>query len=109
MALNDLMGMMKQAKALQDNMQRLQEEVAALEVEGASGGGLVKVTMTGKSEMKRLSIDPSLVKPEECEILEDLIVAAVNDARVKAEAVLAERMKALTGGLQLPPGMKLPF
>ena len=109
MALNDLMGMMKQAKALQDNMQRLQEEVAALEVEGASGGGLVKVVMTGKSEMKRLSIDPSLLKPEEVEILEDLIVAAVNDARAKAEAVLAERMRAMTGGLQLPPGMKLPF
>ena len=109
MALNDLMGMMKQAKALQDNMQRLQEEVAALEVEGAAGGGLVKVTMTGKSEMKRLSIDPSLVKPGEVEILEDLIVAAVNDARAKAEALLAERMRAMTGGLQLPPGMKLPF
>lgn len=109
MALNDLMGMMKQAKALQENMQRLQEEVAALEVEGASGGGLIKVTMTGKSEMKRLAIDPSLLKPDEREILEDLIVAAVNDARIKAEAVLADRMKALTGGLQLPPGMKLPF
>ncbi|CAN5144726.1 YbaB/EbfC family nucleoid-associated protein [soil metagenome] len=109
MALNDLMGMRKQANALQENMQRLQEEVAALEVEGASGGGLIKVTMTGKSEMKRLAIDPSLLKPDEREILEDLIVAAVNDARIKAEAVLADRMKALTGGLQLPPGMKLPF
>jgi DNA-binding YbaB/EbfC family protein len=109
MALNDLMGMMKQAKALQENMQRLQDEVAAMEVEGAAGGGLVKVAMTGKSEMKRLSIDPSLLKPEEAEILGDLIVAAVNDARAKAEAVLADRMRALTGGLALPPGMKLPF
>jgi DNA-binding YbaB/EbfC family protein len=90
-------------------MQRLQEEVAAIEVEGAAGGGLVRVTMTGKSDMKRLRIDPSLLKPEEAEIVEDLIVAAVNDARAKAEAVLAERMRGLTGGLQLPPGMKLPF
>ena len=109
MALGDLMGMMKQAKELQEKMQALQEEVAALEVEGAAGGGLVTVVMTGKSEMKRLKIDPSLIKPEEAEVLEDLIVAAVNDARAKAEAVLAERMREMTGGLQLPPGMSLPF
>ena len=109
MALGDLMGMMKQAKELQEKMQALQEEVAALEVEGTSGGGLVSVVMTGKSEMKRLKIDPSLVKPEEAEILEDLIVAAVNDARAKAEAVLADKMREMTGGLQLPPGMSLPF
>ena len=109
MAIGDLMGMMKQAKELQEKMQALQEEVAALEVEGTSGGGLVSVVMTGKSEMKRLRIDPSLIKPEEAEILEDLIVAAVNDARTKAEAVLAERMREMTGGLQLPPGMNLPL
>ena len=109
MALGDLMGMMKQAKELQEKMQALQEEVAALEVEGTSGGGLVSVVMTGKSEMKRLKIDPSLIKPEEAEILEDLIVAAVNDARAKAEAVLADKMREMTGGLQLPPGMSLPF
>jgi len=109
MALGDLMGMMKQAKELQEKMQALQEEVGALEVEGTSGGGLVTVVMTGKSEMKRLRIDPSLIKPEEAEILEDLIVAAVNDARAKAEAVLADRMREMTGGLQLPPGMSLPF
>ena len=109
MALGDLMGMMKQAKELQEKMQALQEEVAAMEVEGSAGGGLVTVVMTGKSEMKRLAIDPSLLKPEEVEILEDLIVAAVNDARAKAEAVLAEKMRAMTGGLQLPPGMSLPF
>ena len=109
MALGDLMGMMKQAKELQEKMQVLQEEVAALEVEGSAGGGLVTVVMTGKSEMKRLRIDPSLLKPEEAEILEDLVVAAVNDARVKAEAVLADKMRAMTGGLQLPPGMSLPF
>ncbi len=109
MALGDLMGMMKQAKELQEKMQALQEEVGALEVEGTSGGGLVSVVMTGKSEMKRLRIDPSLIKPEEAEILEDLIVAAVNDARAKAEAVLADKMREMTGGLQLPPGMSLPF
>ena len=108
MALGDLMGMMKQAKALQEKMQSLQEEVAALEVEGTAGGGLVSVVMSGKSEMKRLRIDPSLLKPEEAGILEDLIVAAANDARAKAEAVLADKMREMTGGLQLPPGMSLP-
>ena len=109
MALGDMMGMMKQARELQTKMEQLQQEVATMEVTGTSGGGLVTVTMTGKSEMKRIAIDPSLVKPEEIEILEDLIVAAVNDARAKAEAKLADRMRELTGGLQLPPGMKLPF
>ena len=109
MAMGDLMGMMKQARELQEKMEQLQQEVAALEVEGSSGGGLVAVTMTGKSEMKRIRIDPSLLKPEEAEILEDLIVAASNDARAKAEAKLADRMRELTGGLSLPPGMKLPF
>jgi DNA-binding YbaB/EbfC family protein len=109
MAIGDLMGMMKQAKALQENMQRLQDEVGAMEVEGSAGGGLVSVVMTGKSEMKRIRIDPSLLKPGESEILEDLIVAASNDARSKAEAALAEKMRAMTGGMPLPPGMKLPF
>jgi DNA-binding YbaB/EbfC family protein len=109
MAVGDLMGMMKQARELQGKMEQLQQEVAALEVEGSAGGGLVSVTMNGKSEMKRVRIDPSLLKPEEAEIVEDLIVAAVNDARSKAEAKLADRMRDLTGGLQLPPGMKLPF
>jgi DNA-binding YbaB/EbfC family protein len=109
MALGDLMGMMKQARELQEKMQALQEAVAAMEVEGTAGGGLVSVVMTGKSEMKRLKIDPSLLKPEEAEILADLIVAASNDARVKAEAVLAGKMREMTGGLQLPPGMSLPI
>jgi DNA-binding YbaB/EbfC family protein len=109
MALGDMMGMMKQAKALQEKMGQLQEEVAAMEIEGSAGGGLVTVTMTGKSEMKRLKIDPSLFRPEEAEIVEDLIVAAVNDARTKAEQALSDKMRALTGGLNLPPGMKLPF
>jgi nucleoid-associated protein EbfC len=109
MALGDMMGMMKQARELQTKMEQLQQEVAAMEVQGTAGGGLVTVTMTGKSEMKHIAIDPSLVKAEETEILEDLIVTAVNDARTKAEAALAEKMRSLTGGLQLPPGMKLPF
>lgn len=109
MALGDLMGMLKQAKELQEKMQTLQQEAAAMEIEGSSGGGLVSVVMTGKSEMKRLKIDPSLFKPEEAEIVEDLIVAAVNDARTKAEAALAEKMREMTGGLQLPPGLSLPF
>lgn len=109
MALNDMMGMMKQAKQLQEKMEQLQQEVGALEVEGSAGGGLVTVVMTGKSEMKRVKIDPSLIKPEETEIIEDLIVAAANDARTKAEGKLADKMRELTGGLALPPGMKLPF
>jgi DNA-binding YbaB/EbfC family protein len=109
MAIGDLMGMMQKARELQTKMEQLQQEVAAMEVVGTAGAGLVTVTMTGKSEMKAVRIDPSLIKPDESEILEDLIVAAVNDARAKAEAALQDRMRELTGGLQLPPGMKLPF
>ena len=107
--MRDLMGMMKQAKELQEKMQSLQDEAAALSIEGSAGGGLVIVTVNGKSEMKSIHIDPSLLRPEEAEIVEDLIVAAYGDARQKSEAVLAEKMRALTGGLALPPGMKLPF
>ena len=109
MAIGDLMGMMKQAKQLQEKMQHMQEEVAAQTIAGSAGGGLVTVTVNGKSELKGVSIDPSLLKPEEVEILEDLIVAACGDARAKAEALLAEKMREMTGGLGLPPGMKLPF
>jgi DNA-binding YbaB/EbfC family protein len=109
MAFGDMMGMMKQAKQLQERMEALQQEIALTEIEGSAGGGLVTVVMTGKSELKKIHIDPSLLKPEEAEILEDLIVAAANDARARAEAALAEKMREMTGGLQLPPGMKLPF
>lgn len=105
--MNDLMGMMKQVKEMQARMQRAQEELAALEVEGTAGGGLVTVVMTGKGELRRVSIDKSLMKPEESEILEDLIVAANADARTKIDAHLEKKMTEVTGGLPLPPGMKL--
>ncbi|MBK1623127.1 YbaB/EbfC family nucleoid-associated protein [Afifella marina] len=107
--MRDLMGMMKQAKELQGKMQELQEEVAAMEVAGASGGGLVSVVVDGKGMLKSVKIDPSLMKEDETEILEDLIVAAVADARGKADQVTQEKMSELTSGLPLPPGMKLPF
>lgn len=105
----DFMKMMKQAKDLQAKMASLQEEIAALEVEGVAGAGLVRVTLSGKGEMRRLSIDPSLFKEDDVEILEDLIIAAHGDAKVKAEEAMQEKMKELTGGLQLPPGMQLPI
>jgi DNA-binding YbaB/EbfC family protein len=107
--MRDFMGMMKQAAALQEKLKALQDEVAALEVSGSAGGGLVTVTVDGKGGLKSVRIDPSLAKPEEVEILEDLIVAAANDARGKAETMAAEKMKALTAGLPLPPGLNLPF
>ena len=105
----DLMGMMKQAKGLQDKMQALQDEVAAMELTGTAGAGLVSVTVDGKGGIKSIKIDPSLAVPDEVEILEDLIVAAAGDARSKAEAASQEKMKELTAGLPLPPGFKLPF
>jgi DNA-binding YbaB/EbfC family protein len=105
--MKDLMGMMKQVKDMQDRMQRVQEELAAIEVDGTAGGGLVTVTLSGKGDMKRVHIDPSLMKPEEAEIVEDLIVAAMSDAKTKVEARLQEKMAEVTGGLPLPPGMKL--
>ncbi|MCC6983480.1 MAG: YbaB/EbfC family nucleoid-associated protein [Bauldia sp.] len=107
--MRDILGVMKQAKELQGKMQQLQEELAQIEVEGVSGGGLVRVTLTAKNDMKRIAIDPSLLKPEEAEILEDLIVSAYADAKRKAEAKSEEKMRSLTGGLGLPGGMKLPF
>lgn len=109
MAIGDLMGMMKQAKQLQEKMQAVQEEIAAMSIDGAAGGGLVSVVTNGKGDLKSIRIDPSLLKPEDVEIIEDLIVAAMSDARGKAEAAVAEKMQAMTGGLNLPPGMKLPF
>ena len=103
----DFLGMMKQAAQLQTKMQEMQAELDTIEVEGTSGGGVVTVKLTAKGEMKGIAIDPSLLKPEEKEIVEDLVVAAHADARRKAEAVMQEKMKALTGGLPLPPGLGL--
>ncbi|MBN9027028.1 MULTISPECIES: YbaB/EbfC family nucleoid-associated protein [Kaistia] len=107
--MRDILGMMSKAKELQSKMQDMQAEVANIEVEGSSGAGLVKVVMTAKGDLRKLSIDPSLLKPEDVEILEDLITAAHADARAKAERTMAEKMEALTGGLGLPAGLKLPF
>ena len=103
----DFLGMMKQATQLQAKMQQMQAELDQIMVEGAAGGGMVTVTLTAKGDLKAVRIDDSLVKPGEKEIIEDLIVAAHADARRKAEALLAEKMKSLTGGLPLPPGLKL--
>ena len=105
----DFMGMMKQAQEFQAKMAEAQLELDNVLVEGEAGGGLVKVTLTAKGAMKAILIDPSLAKPEEKAILEDLIVSAHMQARAKAESAMTEKMKALTGGLQLPPGFKLPF
>ena len=107
--MKNLGQMLKQAQALQAKMAELQEQLAREEVAGASGGGMVRVTMSGKGEVRKVKIDPALVNADEVEVLEDLIVAAVNDARGKAEAKAAETMGQLTGGLPLPPGFKLPF
>ncbi|MBP1851656.1 YbaB/EbfC family nucleoid-associated protein [Rhizobium halophytocola] len=107
--MRDLMGMMGKVKEMQAKMEQMQTEIAALEVQGQSGGGLVVVTMTGKGDLRGVKIDPSLIKEDEAEILEDLIVAAHKDAKDKAEAVMAEKTKEMTAGLPIPPGMKLPF
>lgn len=107
--MKDILGVMKQARQLGEKMQALQAEVAALEATGQSGGGLVIVTVDGKGGMKSLKIDPSLAKPDELEILEDLIVAAARDAKAKVEAQAEAKMKELTAGLPLPPGLNLPF
>jgi DNA-binding YbaB/EbfC family protein len=101
----DFLGMMKQAAQLQSKMQAMQEELGNIEVEGISGGGMVSVRMTAKMEVKALKIDPSLLKPEEREIVEDLVVTALNDAKRKAETAMQEKMQSLAGGLGLPPGM----
>lgn len=108
MMKNQLAGLMKQAQQMQENMQRAQEELARTEVEGQSGAGLVKVVMTCRHDVKRVSIDPSLVGDDR-EMLEDLVAAAFNDAVRRAESVTQEKMGSLTAGLPMPPGFKLPF
>ena len=103
-----LAGLMKQAQAMQDNLKRVQDELASLEVEGQSGAGLVKVTMTCKHDVRRVAIDPSLLG-EDRDMLEDLVAAAVNDAVRRVEQTSAEKMSKVTAGMPLPPGMKFPF
>ena len=105
--MTDFLGLMKQAAELKSKMEAMQAELDQIEVEGSSGGGLVTVKLSGKGEMKGVKIDDSLLKPQEKEIVEDLIVAAFAEARRKAEALLQEKMKNVAGGLPLPPGLKL--
>ncbi|HUL10031.1 MAG TPA: YbaB/EbfC family nucleoid-associated protein [Candidatus Acidoferrum sp.] len=107
--MKNLGQMMKQAQAMQAKMQEMQAALERTEVTGAAGGGMVTVTVSGKGEMRRIKIDPKLVDANEVAMLEDLVVAAVNDARAKAEQQMQAEMAKLTGGLQLPPGFKLPF
>lgn len=106
--MKDFGGLMKQAQQMQQKMQQMQEEIQTMEVVGEAGAGMVKVTMTGRHDVKRVAIDPSLGS-EDLEMLEDLIAAAVNDAVRKIEVVSQEKMKSMTGGMQLPPGFNLPF
>jgi nucleoid-associated protein EbfC len=105
----DIMGMMKKAQAMQAKLADAQDELSRLEVEGQSGGGMVRITLTGKGEMKSIQLDPSLLTPTDKEMAEDLILAAFADAKGKADRAAAEKMQELTAGLPLPPGMKLPF
>ena len=108
MMKGQLAGLMKQAQAMQDNLKKAQEELANIEVEGQSGAGLVKVVMTCKNEVRRVTIDPSLLADDK-DMLEDLVAAAFNDAARRAEATSAEKMGKLSQGMALPPGMKFPF
>jgi nucleoid-associated protein EbfC len=105
----DIMGLMKKAQAVQAKMKDVQEELERLEVEGQSGGGMVKITLNAKGQMKGIALDPTLLTPGDREMVEDLILAAHADARAKAERLAEEKMQAVTAGLPLPPGMKLPF
>ena len=108
MMKNQLAGLMKQAQTMQDNLKRAQDELATIEVEGQSGAGLVKVTMTCKHDVKRIQIDPSLLADDK-DMLEDLVAAAFNDGVRRAEEVSQEKMGKLTAGMPMPPGMKFPF
>ena len=108
MMKNQLAGLMKQAQAMQDNLRKAQEELATIEVDGEAGAGLVKVTMTCRHDVKRVSIDPSLLADDK-DMLEDLVAAAFNDAVRKAETTAQEKMGGMTAGMPLPPGFKLPF
>jgi DNA-binding YbaB/EbfC family protein len=105
----DIMGMMKKAQAMQAKLEEAQDELGRVEVQGASGGGMVTITLNAKGELRGVSIDPSLLTPADKEMLEDLMMAAFADAKSKADRAAAEKMQALTAGLSLPPGVKLPF
>ena len=105
----DIMGMMKKAQAMQAKLQDVQDELGKLDVEGQSGGGLVRLTLSAKGELRRVAIDASLLTPADKEMIEDLLVAAHGDAKKKADALAADKMREVTAGLPLPPGMKLPF
>jgi nucleoid-associated protein EbfC len=108
MMKNQLAGLMKQAQSMQENMKKAQEEIAAMEIEGVAGAGMVKIVMTGRHDVRRVTIDPSLLT-EDKDILEDLVAAAMNDAVRKVEAASQEKMSGMAAGLPLPPGFKLPF
>jgi len=107
--MKNLGNIMKQVQDMQTRMSEMQEKLAEMEIAGSSGAGMVQATLNGKSQLKRLKIDPALIKADEAEVLEDLIVAAVNDARAKIEQYTQDEMSKLTGGLPLPPGFKFPF
>lgn len=107
--MKDLLGMMGKAKEMQAKFQAMQEEMLLIEATGQSGGGLVTVTLSGRGDLKSIRIDPSLAKPEEVEILEDLLIAAHNDAKAKVDQLMQDKTRELTAGLPMPPGMKLPF
>ncbi len=107
--MKDILGIMKQAKEMQSKMAEMQEGLAEVEAEGSSGAGMVTLTLSGKGDLRSLSIDPSMVKDGEVEMIEDLIIAAHADAKGKVENIMAEKTKELTAGLPIPPGMKLPF
>lgn len=107
--MKNLGNLMKQAQQMQAKMAEMQAAMAEMEVTGAAGAGMLQITLNGKFELKKVKIDPSLVDPNDVEVLEDLILAAFNDAKAKAEAAMSEEMAKLTGGLNLPPGFKLPF
>ncbi len=107
--MKNLGDMMRKAQEVQTRMAEMQEELAQTELSGSSGGGMVEVTLSGKVEVRRVRIDPSLFQSGDVEVVEDLVMAAFNDAKAKVEAHVAEKMQEITGGLQLPPGMQLPF
>lgn len=107
--MKNLGQMMKQAQEMQQRMQEMQQQLEDEEVDGVAGGGMVTVTLNGKGVMRKVKVDPSLIDPEEREVMEDLIVAAHNDAKTKMESHIQEKMSEITGGMDLPPGMQMPF